>query len=345
MDSLNNYSNLSDIIGNEERNKLTDVKEETQQKLDKAKATFQEEVKSPLEMVGGGVTGEEGVKILKSVITKGKKLGDDAIKKIAKRSGMEEEDLKSFGSRFIDAYKSKGKKGLMDEISKAKGELKSKIEGKVGELKGKVKTVLDDTLKEGKTKLKRVKGITEKEINKPLEDEAVESDLLRTDAPISRAEQIAKDFDQQTSDLQVQGTRDAQRLGQEAADEIPGAPPGAPPEGQPSTLEEAKQAANDAKDAQDIKDAKDAQDAKDAAQAGKDAETGGKEAEGLVEKAGECAVEIDAEGGGPEDLAGDVVAGVTAVATLIGGIFAKKKPPPIVSTPIIQSQASFQIGA
>ena len=362
MDSLNNYSNLSDIISQDQRNKLQDVAQENADKLNAVKEKFQDQVKAPLEQIGGSAVEDQSLTLLKgafkSGVSKAKDIGEDVIKSIAKKSGIEEGDIKNFGSRFINAYKENGRKGLTDEISKAKDEIATKAKGLVGDAKGKlgkvgkdakglvedakgklgkVETIADDALTGGKIRVKRVKGITKKVLDteKNVVEDAkklsnipgpLTNDVQTTENLLSQGGKVGQLSDAELDTKALLGNidRNVDRL--------------APPEPSPAPELEGveKDGTNLAK--------------KEVSNLGETEVKNLGEKEGskfgnALKKAGERAGEEDLEGGGPEDVAGDVVAGITAAATLIGGLFSKKKPPPVIALPTSTSQASFQIGA
>jgi len=76
---------------------------------------------------------------------------------------------------------------------------------------------------------------------------------------------------------------------------------------------------------------------------GSDVEKVGEKVAKAGVKAGETAGEIEAEGGGPEDLIGDVAAGVAGIATFLGGIHASKHLHEQTADDLI-SNVSYQAG-
>jgi hypothetical protein len=210
-----------------------------------------------LKTVGEGKTflsGKElGKKIIGNIKQKAKAKANQALKDAKSKVEGKIQDLKTqaegkakslfekAGDRTPRAPTSQsGKDSAKDLVKRGLKQLKSKVEDKV-------KSTIEDKLAP--------------KIAKPLEDVAEEeTTALRTTNAASRGEQIANEMrlareTGETGDVALKGGEDALRVGQtagkaaQAAEQIPPPPTTAPPLGQPSTLEEAKQAANDARDA------------------------------------------------------------------------------------------------
>ena len=325
-----------------------------------------------LKTVGEGKTflsGKElGKKIIGNIKQKAKAKANQVLKDAKSKVEGKVQDLKTqaegkatslfekAGDRTPRAPTSQsGKDSAKDLIKRGLKQFKGKVEDKV-------KSTIEDKL-------------TPK-IAKPLEDVAAEeTTALRTTNAASRGEQIANEMrlareTGETGDMALKGGEDALRVGQtagkaaaQAAEQIPPPPTTAPPVGQPSTLEEAKQAANDARDAsqaeqQAAKAAEQKAGLTAEQQAAKTAEADAAKAaekiaarkvevkvgEKAVAKGAKVAGEIDADAGGPEDPIGDVIGAVAGIATTVYSIFHKPKQVALSNLPVNVQSQSFQVG-
>ena len=286
----------------------------------------------------------------KSAIS-GKGLVDKAVGNIKKAAVKK-------AKAVLQDVKDKANKAIKDGIEKGKSTVKDTLE--------KGKSTVKDTIEKGKSTVKDLgkrggveesglqqseRGVAPK-MDAPLENvSAEEADLTRTSQAASRGEQFSQEMSsaREAGDVGISGGEDAQRIGQaagKAADGVPGPPPGVggstEAEMRAGSFEgQAKQAA-----AKGVED--------DAASAGE------KEAAQLVEKKAATAAtekvvgkavvkgaeeggEIVAEGGGPEDVVGDVIGIAVGVGTTLYSVFHKPHLAQ-ANLPVSEASQSFQVG-
>ena len=266
------------------------------------------------------------------------------IKKAAvKKAKVALQDVKDKANQAIKDSLEKGKSVVKDTLEKGKSTLKDTLE--------KGKSTVKDLGKRGNVEesgLQSERGVAPK-IDDALENvSAEESDLTRTSQAASRGEQIFAEMKtaRESGDVGISGGEDAQRIGQaagrEAADGVPPPPPGVggstEAEMRAGSLEtQAKEAA--------AKGAESAGEKEVAAVAEKKAATVatekvvGKAAVKGAEEGGE----IIAEGGGPEDVAGDILGVAIGVGTTLYSIF-KKPHEVLANAPVSEASQSFQVG-
>ena len=288
------------------------------------------------------------------------------IKKAAvKKAKAVLQDVKDKANQAIKDGLEKGKSAVKDTLEKGKSAVKDTLEkGKstVKDTLEKGKSTVEDTLEKGKSTVKDLgkrgnveesglqseRGVAPK-IDNALENvSAEESDLTRTSQAASRGEQIFAEMKEarEAGDVGIRGGEDAQRIGQaagrEAADGVPGPPPGVggstEAEMRAGSLEtQAKEAA--------AKGAETTGEKEVAAVAEKKAATVATEkvVGKAVVKGAEEGGEIVAEGGGPENVVGDILGVAIGVGTTLYSIF--KKPHEVLANlPISEASQSFQVG-
>ena len=276
------------------------------------------------------------------------------IKKAAvKKAKAALQDVKDKANQAIKDGLEKGKSAVKDTLEKGKSTVKDTLE--------KGKSTVKDTLEKGKSTVKDLGkrgGVEESglqsergaapKIDNALENvSAEESDLTRTSQAASRGEQIFAEMKEarESGDVGISGGEDAQRIGQvagKAADGVPGPPPGVggstEAEMRAGSLEtQAKEAA--------AKGAESAGEKEVAAVGEKKAATVatekvvGKAAVKGAEEGGE----IIAEGGGPEDVVGDVIGAAVGIGTTLYSIF-KKPHLALANLPVSEASQSYQVG-
>ena len=288
------------------------------------------------------------------------------IKKAAvKKAKAALQEVKDKANQAIKDGLEKGKSAVKDTLEKGKSAVKDTLEkGKstVKDTLEKGKSTVEDTLEKGKSTVKDLgkrgnveesglqseRGVAPK-IDNALENvSAEESDLTRTSQAASRGEQIFAEMKEarEAGDVGIRGGEDAQRIGQaagrEAADGVPGPPPGVggstEAEMRAGSLEtQAKEAA--------AKGAETTGEKEVAAVAEKKAATVATEkvVGKAVVKGAEEGGEIVAEGGGPENVVGDILGVAIGVGTTLYSIF--KKPHEVLANlPISEASQSFQVG-
>ena len=276
------------------------------------------------------------------------------IKKAAvKKAKAALQEVKDKANQAIKDGLEKGKSAVKDTLEKGKSAVKDTLE--------KGKSTVKDTLEKGKSTVKDLGkrgGVEESglqsergaapKIDNALENvSAEESDLTRTSQAASRGEQIFAEMKEarESGDVGISGGEDAQRIGQvagKAADGVPGPPPGVggstEAEMRAGSLEtQAKEAA--------AKGAESAGEKEVAAVAEKKAATVATEkvVGKAVVKGAEEGGEIIAEGGGPEDVVGDVIGAAVGIGTTIYSIF-KKPHEALANLPVSEASQSFQVG-
>lgn len=277
------------------------------------------------------------------------------IKKAAvKKAKAALQDVKDKANQAIKDSLEKGKSVVKDTLEKGKSTLKDTLE--------KGKSTVEDTLEKGKSTVKDLgkrgnveesglqseRGVAPK-IDDALENvSAEESDLTRTSQAASRGEQIFAEMKtaRESGDVGISGGEDAQRIGQaagrEAADGVPPPPPGVggstEAEMRAGSLEtQAKEAA--AKGAETTGEKEVAVVAEKKAATVATEKVVGKAAVKGAEEGGE----IIAEGGGPEDVAGDILGVAIGVGTTLYSIF-KKPHEALSNAPVSEASQSFQVG-
>ena len=288
------------------------------------------------------------------------------IKKAAvKKAKAVLQDVKDKANQAIKDGLEKGKSAVKDGLEKGKSTVEDTLEkGKstVKDTLEKGKSTVEDTLEKGKSTVKDLgkrgnveesglqseRGVAPK-IDDALENvSAEESDLTRTSQAASRGEQIFAEMKEarEAGDVGIRGGEDAQRIGQaagrEAADGVPGPPPGVggstEAEMRAGSLEtQAKEAA--AKGAESSGEKEAAQLAEKKAATVVEEKVVGKAAVKGAEEGGE----IIAEGGGPEDVAGDILGVAIGVGTTLYSIF-KKPHEALSNAPVSEASQSFQVG-
>ena len=276
------------------------------------------------------------------------------IKKAAvKKAKAVLQDVKDKANQAIKDGLEKGKSAVKDTLEKGKSTVKDTLE--------KGKSTVEDTLEKGKSTVKDLgkrgnveesglqseRGVAPK-IDDALENvSAEESDLTRTSQAASRGEQIFAEMKEarEAGDVGIRGGEDAQRIGQAAgkvADGVPGPPPGVggstEAEMRAGSLEtQAKEAA--AKGAESSGEKEAAQLAEKKAATVVEEKVVGK----AVVKGAEEGGEIIAEGGGPEDVVGDVIGAAVGIGTTLYSIF-KKPHEALANLPVSEASQSFQVG-
>ena len=265
------------------------------------------------------------------------------IKKAAvKKAKAALQEVKDKANQAIKDGLEKGKSAVKDTLEKGKSTVKDTLE--------KGKSTVKDLGKRGgveESGLQSERGAAPK-IDNALENvSAEESDLTRTSQAASRGEQIFAEMKEarESGDVGISGGEDAQRIGQvagKAADGVPGPPPGVggstEAEMRAGSLEtQAKEAA--------AKGAESAGEKEVAAVGEKKAATVatekvvGKAAVKGAEEGGE----IIAEGGGPEDVVGDVIGAAVGIGTTLYSIF-KKPHLALANLPVSEASQSYQVG-
>tara|TARA_R110001632_G_scaffold9551_2_gene36566 strand:+ start:1996 stop:3111 length:1116 start_codon:yes stop_codon:yes gene_type:complete len=331
-----------------------------------------------LKTVGEGKTflsGKElGKKIIGNIKQKAKAKANQVLKDAKSKVEGKVQDLKTQAEgKAKSLFEKAGKEGDRPPRAPTSQSGKDLVKRGLKQLKGKVEDKVKSTIEDN------VKSTIEDKIApsiaKPLENVAAEeSTALRTTNAASRGEQIANEMrlareTGETGDVALKGGEDALRVGQnagkaaQAAEQIPPPPTTAPPVGQPSTLEEAKQAANDARDSsqaeqQAAKAAEQKAGLTAEQQVAKTAEADAAKAaekiaarkvevkvgEKAVAKGAKVAGEVDADGGGPEDPIGDVIGAVAGIATTVYSLFHKPKQVALSNLPVNVQSQSFQVG-
>ena len=287
------------------------------------------------------------------------------IKKAAvKKAKAALQEVKDKANQAIKDGLEKGKSAVKDTLEKGKSAVKDTLEkGKstVKDTLEKGKSTVEDTLEKGKSTVKDLgkrggveesglqseRGVAPK-IDNALENvSAEESDLTRTSQAASRGEQIFAEMKEarEAGDVGIRGGEDAQRIGQvagKAADGVPGPPPGVG--GSTEAEMRAGSLETQAKDAA-AKGAESAGEKEVAAVAEKKAATVATEkvVGKAVVKGAEEGGEIIAEGGGPEDVVGDVIGAAVGIGTTLYSIF-KKPHEALANTPVSEASQSFQVG-
>jgi vacuolar-type H+-ATPase subunit E/Vma4 len=253
----------------------------------------------------------------------------------------------------LQDVKDKANQAIKDGLEKGKSTIKDTLE--------KGKSTVEDTLEKGKSTVKDLgkrgnveesglqseRGVAPK-IDDALENvSAEESDLTRTSQAASRGEQIFAEMKEarESGDVGISGGEDAQRIGQAAgkvADGVPGPPPGVggstEAEMRAGSLEtQAKEAA--AKGAESAGEKEVAVVAEKKAATVATEKVVGKAAVKGAEEGGE----IIAEGGGPEDVVGDVIGAAVGIGTTLYSIF-KKPHEALSNAPVSEASQSFQVG-
>tara|TARA_R110000868_G_scaffold301770_1_gene562170 strand:- start:39 stop:1094 length:1056 start_codon:yes stop_codon:yes gene_type:complete len=288
------------------------------------------------------------------------------IKKAAvKKAKAVLQDVKDKANQAIKDGLEKGKSAVKDTLEKGKSAVKDTLEkGKstVEDTLEKGKSTVKDTLEKGKSTVKDLgkrgnveesglqseRGVAPK-IDNALENvSAEEADLTRTSQAASRGEQIFAEMREarESGDVGLTGGEDSLRVGQaagrEAADGVPGPPPGVggstEAEMRAGSLEtQAKEAA--AKGAETTGEKEVAAVAEKKAATVVEEKVVGK----AVVKGAEEGGEIIAEGGGPEDVVGDVIGAAVGIGTTLYSIF-KKPHEALANLPVTEASQSFQVG-
>ena len=276
------------------------------------------------------------------------------IKKAAvKKAKAALQDVKDKANQAIKDGVEKGKSALKDTLEKGKSTVKDTLE--------KGKSTVKDTLEKGKSTVKDLgkrggveeSGLQSERGAAPKIDDALEnvsaeeSDLTRTSQAASRGEQIFAEMKtaRESGDVGISGGEDAQRIGQvagKAADGVPGPPPGVG--GSTEAEMRAGSLETQAKDAA-AKGAESAGEKEVAAVGEKKAATVATEkvVGKAVVKGAEEGGEIIAEGGGPEDVVGDVIGAAVGIGTTLYSIF-KKPHEALANTPVSEASQSYQVG-
>ena len=276
------------------------------------------------------------------------------IKKAAvKKAKAALQDVKDKANQAIKDGVEKGKSALKDTLEKGKSTVKDTLE--------KGKSTVKDTLEKGKSTVKDLgkrggveeSGLQSERGAAPKIDDALEnvsaeeSDLTRTSQAASRGEQIFAEMKEarESGDVGISGGEDAQRIGQvagKAADGVPGPPPGVG--GSTEAEMRAGSLETQAKDAA-AKGAESAGEKEVAAVGEKKAATVATEkvVGKAVVKGAEEGGEIIAEGGGPEDVVGDVIGAAVGIGTTLYSIF-KKPHEALANTPVSEASQSYQVG-